>query len=266
MKIALAATLTFAIAAAIPAAYAQTDENGFSVSAEGSYFEFDQPGTSRENGPMARFGGSYTTEYFDTHFTADLRLGVGVNDFTSGTEGNIDSIVNESSELRLLALQDVPISPTITLEPFLGLGYRVFFDSAGGSTSSNGGIAVDRLTQSLYLPFGVIVSVPFNDIIFKPSVEYDFLIDGNVNSFTRGVAGIQDDFNNNLSEGNEVRVRLDTEVETTNGKLLFGPFIRYTSTRASDLAPLDVNGQTIAFVFQPISHTIEGGFEVELHF
>jgi hypothetical protein len=244
---------------------AQTD-TGFSINAEGYYYEFDEPGIDRQSGPYGRVGASYTGKYLDTFWTADLRLGGGTTNFSSNGSGTISGIPEYSSELRLLATRDFAISPTIIVQPFMGLGYRVLFDNAAGDTTSGGLAAVDRVTQYLYWPVGLGFSFPYGSVTFKPSFEYDFLIDGDVISYTAGVGGITNNLNNNLSSGSGYRIHLDTEVQTTNGKLTFGPFLRYWSLRVSDLSPIDAAGQTVAFGFEPISHTWEAGFGASLTF
>jgi hypothetical protein len=258
--------LSCAVAATIStAARAQTDL-GFAIDGEGYYYEFDEPGFDRQSGPYGRIGGSYTTTFLDTFWTADLQLGIGVTDFVSNGAGQISGIPEYSSELRLIATRDIPLNDTVILQPFLGLGYRVLLDNANGMTSSTGTPAIDRVTQYLYWPIGVGLSFPYASVTFKPSFEYDFLIDGDVTSYTAGVAGIQNNLNNNLGEGSGYRVRLDTEVQTASGKLTFGPFLRYWSLRVSDLSPIEAGGQVVAFGFEPINHSWEAGFGAALNF
>jgi hypothetical protein len=247
------------------AAQAQT-ATGFAINAEGYYYEFDEPGFDRQSGPYGTVGGSYTGYYFDTFWTADLRFGAGVTDFTSSASGTINNIWDYSSELRLIATRDIELSSDIILQPSLGLGYRVLYDNAGGAISSNGSIAINRLTQYLYWPVGIGFSFPAGSVTFKPSFEYDFLIDGNVTAYTAGLGGIDNNLSNDLNSGSGFRVKLDTEVQTTNGKLTFGPFLHYWSVRVSDLAPINAGGQTVADAFEPISHTWEAGFGASLKF
>jgi len=246
-------------------AHAQTD-TGFSVDAEGYYYAFTQPGFDQSKGPYGRIGGSYTGNYLDTFWTADVQLGGGVLNYTSGASGNLDSYVNYSSEVRLIATRDIQFVPDWTLSPFLGLGYRVGYDDSGGNTTTTGNPTVSRLTQYLYWPIGFGLSFPTGSMTFKPSFEYDFLIDGNVRAETSGVAGIGDNLSNNLAHGSGYRINFDTEVQTETGKLSFGPFVRYWSVRVSDLATIDSDGRAVAFAFEPISHSWEAGFGAKLNF
>jgi outer membrane protein OmpA-like peptidoglycan-associated protein len=261
----LFAVLGCVSAAALPTvARAQTD-TGLSVDAEGYYFEFSEPGFDRSSGPYGRIGASYTGDYLDTFWTADLQLGGGVLDFRSGTEGNINSYGNYSGELRLLATRDINFVPDWTLSLFTGLGYRVLYDNAAGTTSF-GNPSINRLTQYLYWPVGFGLSFPAGSFNFKPSFEYDFLIDGNIDAETGGVAGIDNNLRNDLNSGSGYRFALDTEVQTETGKLSFGPFLRYWSVRVSDLAAINSGGQLVGFAFEPISHTWEAGFGAKLNF
>lgn len=247
------------------AARAQTD-TGLSVGVEGYYYEFDEPGFDRSSGPYGRIGGSYTGEYWDTFWTADLQVGGGVLDYTSGTAGNISSYGNYSGELRLLGTRDFQFKPEgFTLSLFTGLGYRVLYDDSAGTTSL-GQPSVDRLTQYLYWPVGFGLSFPAGSVTFKPSFEYDFLIDGNVDVETGGVAGLSNNLRNDLNSGSGYRFAFNTEVDTATGKLSFGPFLRYWSVRVSDLAAINAGGSTVGFAFEPISHTWEAGFGAKLNF
>jgi outer membrane protein OmpA-like peptidoglycan-associated protein len=252
-------------AAALPmGARAQTD-TGLSVGAEGYYYEFNEPGLDRSSGPYGRLGLSYTGDFLDTFWTADLHIGGGVLDFRSATEGNINSFANYSSELRLLATRDINFVPDWTLSLFTGLGYRVNFDNSAGTTTT-GNPSINRLTQYLYWPVGFGLSFPAGDFNFKPSFEYDFLIDGNIDAETGGVAGIDNNLRNDLNSGSGYRIALNTEVQTEAGKLSFGPFLRYWSVRVSDLAAINSGGQFVGFAFEPISHTWEAGFGATLTF
>jgi outer membrane protein OmpA-like peptidoglycan-associated protein len=248
------------------AARAQTD-TGLTIGAEGYYYEYDEPGFDRSSGPYGRVGAAYTGQLWDTFWTADLMLGGGVLDYRSGTAGNIDSYGNYSGELRLLATRDIQFKPDgFYLSLFTGLGYRVSYDDTAGTTSL-GNASVDRLTQYLYWPLGFGLSFPITEsVTFKPSFEYDFLIDGNVDVETGGVAGISNNLRNDLNSGSGYRIALDTEVDTATGRLSFGPFLRYWSVRVSDLAAINAGGETVGFAFEPISHTWEAGFGAKLNF
>ncbi len=248
------------------AARAQTD-TGLSISAEGYYYEFDEPGIDRSSGPYGRVGASYTGDYWDTFWTADLQLGGGVLNYRSGTAGNIDDYGNYSGELRLLATRDFQFKPDgFYLSLFTGIGYKVGYDDTAGTTSF-GNASVDRLTQYLYWPLGFGLSFPIsNSVTFKPTFEYDFLIDGNVDVETGGVGGISNNLRNDLNSGSGYRIALNTEVDTSTGRLSFGPFLRYWSMRVSDLAAVNAGSETVGFAFEPISHTWEAGFGAKLNF
>jgi outer membrane protein OmpA-like peptidoglycan-associated protein len=246
-------------------ARAQTD-TGLSIDAEGYYYEFEQPGFDRSDGPYGRIGGSYTGDYLDTFWTADLQIGGGVLKYTSGSTGNLSNYGNYSGEFRLIATRDIQFVPDWTLSPFMGLGYSVGYDDAGGNTTSTGNQTISRLTQYLYWPIGFGLSFPAGSVTFKPSFEYDFLINGNVTSETSGVGGISSNLSNNLASGSGYRINLNTEVQTETGKLSFGPFVRYWSVRVSDLAPIDADGRAVAFAFAPISHSWAAGFGAKLNF
>ena len=239
---------------------------GFAIDGEAYYYEYDAPSISTFTGGNGRIGASYTHEFFDTFFTADVQLGAGVESYSANGSGTADGIPDYNAEVRLLATRDILLGKSAYLSPYLGLAYRVLYDNPGSKTTSFGLPMFDRELEYFYWPIGVKLSMPFGTVTFKPSAEYDFLIDGNVTNFTSGIQGIQNNVSNNLSSGSGFRANFDTEVQTEAGPLTFGPFVRYWSVRASDLAPINLQGQTVAFAFSPINHTWEAGFGVKLNF
>ena len=239
---------------------------GFAIDGEAYYYEYEAPGISTFNGGNGRIGGSYTHEFFETFFTADVQLGAGVESYSANGSGTADGIPDYNAEVRLIATRDILLGKSAYLSPYLGLGYRVQYDNPGNKNTSFGLPMFDRELEYFYWPIGIKLSLPYGTVTFKPSAEYDFLIDGNATNYTKGIQGIQNNVSNNLSSGSGFRVNIDTEVQTEAGPLTFGPFVRYWSVRASDLAPINLAGQTVAFAFEPINHTWEAGFGVKLNF
>lgn len=245
-------------------AAAQT-RSGFEIGPEVYYYAYREPGFIAQTGPYAGVNASYTHTFGDAWFvTANGIAGIGYLDYSSSGSGNIHGIWNYTGDLRGLLGRDLPLGGVVA-SPYLGLGYRVLFDQAGGRSSTAGAAGYDRLSQYFYIPFGLTLGIAAGDWLFRPSAEYDLFVHGIQTSYVSEV-GFDNDPVNRQKNGYGVRASFLAETLTEWGRIAFGPFFRYWNIRSSKTATLSLGGTAAFTVFEPANNTVEAGATLRWRF
>ena len=244
---------------AAPQATAQV-RPGLELGPELYYYSYREPNFVRQSGPFAGLNGSYTAGFGAWFATGNLIGDVGYLDYHSSGTGRLKGIWNFSGDLRGLFGRDLPLSSGVAASPYLGVGYRVLFDKAGGRSTTTGASGYDRLSQYLYLPLGVGLGIASGDWLFRPSVEYDVFLHGMQNSYLSEV-GFDADVTNQQRRGYGLRASVLAET----GRLSFGPFLRYWNIENSESAAVSLGGAPAGRVFEPANKTIEAGVTLRLH-
>jgi hypothetical protein len=254
------------VAAALwPAAAMAQTMPGFEIGPELYYYSYREPNFVAQTGPYIGANASYTWVTGGWFFTGNLIADLGYLNYSSNGTGKTTGIWNFTGDLRALAGHDFAVLPSTVASPFTGIGYRILFDQAGGRSTSTGAVGYDRLSRYLYLPIGLALGITTGDWVLRPSVEYDFLIQGAQTSYLTE-AGFDNDPTNKQRNGYGLRAAFLAETATSWGRLSFGPFIRYWNIRSSDTAALNFAGAPRFTVFEPANNTIEAGATARLHF
>ena len=162
--------------------------SGLSLSATFSYVHYSEPGVMNEFGNLPGLRATYYKQVdfspLNYLFEGDYQFGYltydggdfSGNRFQSRTK---DSIINLRGTLGRLN----EIAPNLTLNPFIGLGFRSLTDKAEGS----GGYT--RKISYLYIPLGVETATWFLDkwsIVFN--ADFDWMVSGVVVSYLSEVS------------------------------------------------------------------------------
>jgi hypothetical protein len=196
----------------------------------------------------------------------DGRVAYGMMDYSgSGTEDGIDDYVFEG---RVVFGRVIPLGPGGNrITPYAGYGYRVLYDTLGGHTTSSGAVGYDRLSQYHYIPIGIEAGFRLNqNWAIKPTVEFDWLIQGTQDSYlSRAIAGLSD-LHNTQDSGWGVRGSIMFQTSVRGTAIEFGPFVRYWDIDQSNTEGVSFQGVTVGGGFEPANHTIEAGAALKVLF
>ena len=238
---------------------------GWEIGAEGYYYAYREPHFVAQTGPTLGVNASYTLKRQQLFLTLNGIGDVGKLNYASSGTGQTRGIWNYTGDLRALVGTDVAGPGDTTLSPYTGLGYRLLFDQAGGRSTTTGAVGYDRLSQYLYLPIGLTVGVTSGAWSFKPTVEFDYLIQGWQTSYLSEV-GFDNDPVNRQPHGYGLRASFLAETPTRYGRLSFGPFVRYWNIENSVNATVNAAGHPALIVFEPANNTLEAGATIRLGF
>jgi hypothetical protein len=245
------------------AAAAQT-RSGFEIGPEIYYYAYREPNFVDQTGPSIGVNGSYTHVSGPWFVTGNAIAGLGYLDYGSSGTGRIHGIWNYTADLRGLVGRDLPLGGWVA-SPYIGIGYRLLFDQAGGRNSTTGAAGYDRLSQYFYIPLGFSVGIEAGDWVFRPSAEYDVFIHGIQTSYISEV-GFDNDPVNQQTHGYGVRAAFLAETRTEWGDISFGPFFRYWNIGSSETATLALRGTPAFTVFEPANNTVEAGATLHWRF
>jgi len=154
-------------------------------------------------------------------------------------------------ESRAVIGYDVALQETVTVTPYIGLGYRYLMDDNGGETiyyGHTGYWTYDRESKYIYMPIGFdIVRKLADRWTIGLNLEYDIFLDGEQTShFEDGPAGSNyDTAVNEQDEGYGLRGSLRLVREGTRMDFVIEPFARYWHIKDSEITFLTSGGQHI---------------------
>ena len=161
----------------------------------------------------------------DTHFDYGKMVYRG-----AGVVGDID---NYLAEARLWAGKDVNLSSYVRLTPYMGVGYRWWYDDAGGRTSTTGSVTVDRQSQYVYVPFGMQWALDTDSWQVGLETEYDLLVRGWQDTYVSNIDGFPD-IRNTQKSGYGLRGALNLKKKTESLNFVVAPYLRYWEIAESD--------------------------------
>ena len=170
----------------------------------------------------------------------------------SGTQTGIPDWITEA---RIVSGKDFLPGESISLSPYLGLGYRFLYNDLRGY-SSTGNVGYRRYSNYSYAPIGLTSRIRFGEQwVLAPTLEYDAFIRGRqVSKLSDAGLGIPD-VNSTQNGGFGYRVSIMAET----GHWAFGPWLHYWHIRDSD-----IDATTLRL--EPANWTREAGFEVRYRF
>jgi hypothetical protein len=272
MRRALMAWLVALAGLAPASALAQTTP-GWSIGPEAYWYTYREvPSFVYQWGPFAGVDAAYTFKIDNFFIGVDGDVDVGYLDYKSNAptaalpngSGRLNGLWNYKGEFRTLIGGDLGHMGSFYISPYSGFGYRVLFEKGQGRTSTQGALDYDRLSQYLYMPFGIGMSFVAGSFILRPTVEYDLFLTGTQVSYL-SQAGLFD-VTNQQTEGYGARASFLMETGTSWGRIAFGPFFRWWDIHTSRPSVTPIGGGLALVAFEPHNQTIEAGMTLRFLF
>ena len=207
------------------------------IGPEISYIEYREPDIMSEKGLMYGIDAAYSY-HNGVMIKVAGRFSYGQVDYqNSVTFNNIDDII---FEIRTLGGYDFKLSKSLTMTPFIGLGYRYLRDDMAGRTSPAGSEkGYLRESNYYYSPIGIeAVNVFDNGWSAGAIIEYDYFWKGTQKSnFSTAVAGYND-VENDQNSGYGLRGSIMIKKQTARLFFAIEPFIRYWNIDQSEIQNL----------------------------
>lgn len=207
------------------------------IGPEISYIEYREPDIMSEKGLMYGIDAAYSY-HNGVMIKVAGRFSYGQVDYqNSVTFNNIDDII---FEIRTLGGYDFKLSKSLTMTPFIGVGYRYLRDDMAGRTSPAGSEkGYLRESNYYYSPIGIeAVNVFDNGWSAGVIIEYDYFWKGTQKSnFSTAVAGYND-VENDQNSGYGLRGSIMIKKQTARLFFAIEPFIRYWNIDQSEIQNL----------------------------
>ncbi len=224
------------------------------------YYHYTEPSFAHLSGFFYGVQGFYKVTQDIFSFKLELAAAAASLDYSSPGSGTASGATNYNIEPRMLVETNFKASPTVSVVPYFGFGFRYLYDGQSGQMSSLGASGYDRSSNYYYMPFGFTVPVEVaQGWTITPLAEYDLFLYGHQHSYLTDVPGFQNDIDNTQHHGTGFRASLMADAKTSIGEIQFGPFVRYWRIGASNLKPVIFDGATVGFGQEPGNHTIEIG-------
>jgi hypothetical protein len=228
---------------------------GWEAGVQAARYRYEEPGFARITGNRAGLSAAYTVVE-DRRFTRiDARYSYGSLKYEgSGTQNDVPDTI---FEVRAVTGIDLLLGPSISLSPFVGLGYRYLYDDLRGYNvvGSTAYFGYRRYSQYLYVPVGLTLRLQAGGRwVVAPTVEYDGFIRGRQESklTDTGISGSQD-VTQEQRHGRGYRGSLMLETD----RFAFGPWAHIWRIKDSEVT---------AGFFEPANRTREVGIEIRYRF
>lgn len=163
------------------------DQNIFSVGTEGFIDRYREPDidvTTRTEYVSVTATDTYLTKkYF---FAVDGRYSWGDSDYKSPASGVLKGEPEIETDLRARAGMRI-VAWHGHVMPYIGLGWRYYFDQGKGLATNTGALSYDRHISQIYAPIGVTYPFTYKHWNYRPTFEFDPLIYGRVSSHLRAI-------------------------------------------------------------------------------
>lgn len=249
-----------AMAQTSPQADPLASRAGWEAGVQASRYHYEEPDFAKLTGNRAGITAAYTAVEDRAFTRVDARYSYGSLKYEgSGTQNDVPDTIFEA---RAVTGADFRAGGSVSLSPFVGLGYRYLYNDLRGYSTVGGTVYVGyrRYSQYLYAPLGVTLRLHAGGgWTISPTAEYDAFIRGRQQSrlTDTGIAGSLD-VTNEQRHGRGYRASLMLEKD----HLALGPWLHYWSIKDSDLQPSG-NGN---FGREPANWTREYGVEIRYRF
>jgi len=236
---------------------------GWELGVQGSRYEYTEPDFAKLSGNRLGLVAARTwTDAAGLFGKIDYRESYGRLKYESNGTGSMDKVPDLIFEVRALAGLDW-VGGSVSLSPYLGLGYRYLFNNATGYTTT-GAIGYRRYSNYLYAPAGATARWHMGGgWVLAPTAEADvFLYGTQVSKLSDTGLGLAD-VTNRQSSGRGHRFSLMVEKD----HWAFGAWNHYWHINSSNLqcfTPV-VNGVCLAGQ-EPENYTREYGLELRYRF
>lgn len=223
-------------------------EHSFELSQEDYYSSFKEPGNYNKNGAFYGLYGAYSFRPLETEdwpinvFHVDVHGDYGIEDYNYQGD-RLRNVSDYIVEPRVWFGRDFSFGADNTLTPYVGFGYRWFYDRLKNKTDveDDGGFNIQ--TQYFYIPVGAQVSVrPADGWRITLDSEYDFLAWGRVTDYLSdngfGDPGLSN-ITNSVREGYGIQDSIKIIKEGVSVNYFVEPFVRYWNIKASNTVSVD---------------------------
>jgi len=206
---------------------------------------------------------SYEHDY-NRYFTAlDGRYSSGTSDYKSGGSGTLNGDPEWETDTRIRTGAILSMSGGV-IKPYIGLGWRYYFDDGKGRETTTGAGAYNRQISQIYIPVGLSDRFTYANWIFTPLLEGDLLAWGRVASRLGEVPGHSNVVNiQNAGTGFRAEFMMGQQYKDFTWEV--GPFIRHWHIQRSD-ALVTVNNSHGTFVsgFEPDNTRLQYGLAAKI--
>ncbi len=264
-------TFSFAQTESIKDTAVDTKENeiisklhALEIGPEISFIEYREPAVMKEEGTMIGIGASYTY-HKGVMIKIAGRYSYGQVDYkNSGTINNIDDNI---FEIRMLGGHDFNISNSLSITPFIGIGYRYLKDDAAGRISSTGHYGYLRESNYYYSPIGIeAVNVFDKGWSAGAILEYDYFWKGKQKSHLSDIDPGYNDISNDQNGGYCLRGSIKIKKQTDRVFFVIEPFITYWNIDKSDVQYQTYYGVVIGTGWEPKNESTEIGVKFMIGF
>lgn len=250
-------------------AAAQSRE-GFQLGLEGYRYDYEEEFEgARIVDDEGRFFG-LTAEYGRAVGRWDLRVAGraagGLVDYESNEGDRLNDVAQATVQLELRAGRRAPISPTVTVTPFIGLGVRGHGDASGGLTTNTGLRGYDRYISYAYAPIGASVDFragPRTSVTV--SAQYNLFLGGESEAEFGDIEPGAPTVVLELEDGSGWALSAEVNRAAGRGTVSFGPFLRTWDVEQSTVEVFEEDGFGIE-IFEPDNRTIEAGLKLAYRF
>lgn len=210
-------------------------ENNFDVGFEGFRDNYRERGlTVDTHTDYKAVTAGYRHDFNGFFSSIDGRYSWGRADYKS-----VSGVLNNTPEIET----DLRFTTGISLAmwhgrmmPYVGGGWRWYFDEGKGRVTNLGNLAYDRRISQFYIPIGITYVTESNGWTFAPTIEVDPMVLGKVhNRFA--FAGIDENVINTQHGGYGVRGEFMVGQKYKYVNWQAGPFIRYWHISKSSCNP-----------------------------
>lgn len=212
---------------------ADDQSDRYSVGIEGFHDHYFEPQTQVTD--SADYGGVTADWTHAAPFHDQDRFLFGLDgEFAHGTDsyrspsGIADGASQDAFDGRVLTGIEFGAFPGGSFSPYIGLGVRYYVDNGKGEVTNLGFHGYDRRITQVYFPMGITYSHPFGDgWSLTPNIEFDQLIQGDVNSRLQNIPGGYNVNNTQSHNGYGLRAEMLVGKQLNKVTIEAGPFIRY---------------------------------------
>lgn len=249
------------------------------VGLEAYSYEYEEPSIMENEGVFTGLAASYTYLTHSQMYKFEGRFAGSRVDYSSPNSGKIENIDDIVFEARGLIGYDLineamgARSDTLSLIPYIGLGFRYLNDDSSGKISSTGAYGYERESRYFYSPVGIELTKYFVSEYSMGAFwsigftgEYDIFWAGRQNSYLRKVDPNYGDLHNKQDSGYGWRASVRVCMHTSGVDLVIEPFYRYWNIDRSDDANLTYAGFIWGYGYEPKNSTDEIGCKVAVKF
>lgn len=252
--------------------------NEFSLGVEGFYDNYQEPsGTVNTNTDYGSVTAGYMHSFNDFFTAVEGRYSQGNADYSAdstlgGTPEHvtINGITDIETDFRVRSGVIIPRTNGAIM-PYVGVGFRYYFDEGKGAESNNGVLAYDRHISQIYIPVGGTYSFHWGDWMMAPNAEVDPMIWGQVNSHLAPLNAFvpadhqEPNISNTQHSGIGFRGEFMAGQQYEDYGWKIGPFFRYWVIQKSDVVgtPNSPPGEGLA---EPRNTRLQAGLAFRVNF